>query len=167
MPQDDLASLIARLTAVLGHPDFPAGDRAALKRMVPGQPPPLEFYRFALRHLPDNWEGHLEDWLTLISAMALMGANAYQKGRSFGQALAEEGFSEARLERLLAADDEGRRALFLRAVRYLASKGASFEWEQAARLLLTRDDARRQEINRRIATDFYRAAQKTEQRQTA
>lgn len=167
MPQDDFAPRIVHIAAALAHPDFSAGDRAALKRMVPGEPPPLEFYRFALRHLPENWEAHLADWVTLVAAMALMGANAYQKGRSFGQALAEEGFSEARLERLLAADDEGRRTLFLRAVRFLASKGASFEWEQAASLLLTRDEARREEINRRIASDFYRAAEKREQQKTA
>lgn len=167
MQTSELTSRLAHIAAVIGNRDFPAGDRAAFKRMVPGQPPPLEFYRFALRHLPENWEAQLADWVTLVAAMALMGANAYQKGRSFGQALAEEGFSEARLERLLAADDEGRRTLFLRAVRFLASKGASFDWEQAASLLLTRDEARREKINRRIASDFYRVAEKREQQKTA
>lgn len=166
MQTSELKSRIAHIAAVIGHRDFPTGDRAALKRMVPGQPPPLEFYRFALRHLPENWETHLADWVTLVSAMALMGANSYQKGRSFGQALAEEGFSEARLERLLAADDESRRTLFLRAVRFLASKGAAFQWEQAAQLLLTRDDAKRQELHRHIARDYYRVAE-AKQRETA
>lgn len=164
---ENLASSIAHIAGVISHSEFPTGDRAALKRMIPGQSPPLEFYRFALRHLPRNWEAHLADWMALVAGMALMAPHVHRPNRSLGQALAEENYSEARLERLLSADEDIRRVLFLRAVRFLASKGAPFNWVDAAQFLLTREEDKREVLHRRIAWDFYRTVESSENRKTA
>jgi CRISPR system Cascade subunit CasB len=81
-------------------------------------------------------------------------------GVGFGAALAESGFAEPRLERLLAADGPTLRVLVLRAVRFLASRGSPFDWTQLARLLLTRDPSKREQVNRQIAKDFYQGTGK-------
>lgn len=150
-----LAGAIAHAAGVIASEGFPTGDRAALRRMVPGHPPPLAFYRFALRHLPESWEHHRDDWMALVAGMALMSPSAHQPGRGLGRVLAEAGFSEARLERLLASEGDTRRILLLRATRFLSAKAGSFDWSQGARLLLTRDKDKREGLYQQIARDFY------------
>jgi len=157
-PESGLPSTIGRIAQVLGNDRFPTGDRAALRRMVPTQPPPLIFYRFALRYLDDRWDTDEEvrkDWITIVAGIALMSPNAHRPDRRLGAALAGSGYSEARLERLLAAEGDIRRTLLLRAARFLAAKGSPCNWVDAAQLLLTRDPEKRDEIHRRIARDFY------------
>lgn len=158
-PQESsLASTVARLAAVIGNPHYPAGDRAALRRWAPGQPVPLAFYRLWLRHsggeLPS--EIQTEAWLLLVWCAATLGQEAHRPTRRLGQALAESGFSEGRLERLLSAPEGARSELLISAVRFLAAKGECFDLTEAARFLLTTDQARRDSLNRRIAEAFYR-----------
>lgn len=154
----DLPALIGRLAAQLAMAKYPGADRAALKRHAPGQSPPLAFYRLWLRHLGAELpgEGQTSSWAVLVSGMALMGTGAHRRGRGLGRALAESGFSEARLERLLAADGDTRERLFASLARFLAAKDEGFDWTDAGRLLLARDPDAREGIHRRIAADFYR-----------
>ncbi len=152
---DSLARTMAHIAATLGSEHFPTGERAALRRMSPGQPPPLYFYRFALRHLPEGWERNEPDWGTLTAGIALMVPHAHQPGRGLGTALGEAGYSEGRLERLLQSEGDTRRTLFLRAVRFLAAKAQPFDWLDGAQLLLTINQEKREAVHRRIARDFY------------
>ena len=152
---DSLARTMAHIAATLGSEHFPTGERAALRRMSPGQPPPLYFYRFALRHLPEGWERNEPDWGTLTAGIALMAPHAHQPGRGLGTALGEAGYSEGRLERLLQSEGDTRRTLFLRAVRFLAAKAQPFDWSGGAQLLLTINQEKREAVHRRIARDFY------------
>ncbi len=154
-PPESLAHTMAHIAGTLGSEHFPTGERAALRRMSPGQPPPLYFYRFALRHLPENWEHNEPDWVTLTAGIALMAPHAHQPGRGLGTALGEAGYSEGRLERLLQSEGDTRRILFLRAVRFLAAKAQPFDWLGSAQLLLTRDPEKQEAVHRRIARDFY------------
>ncbi len=156
-PEDRLSSQIGRIAGVLASEHFPTGDRAALRRMGPGQQPPLIFYRFALHHLPHGWERNLADWMTLVAGIALMSPQAHRPDQPLGRALAEGDYAELRLERLLAARGYTRRALLLRAARFLAAKRRPFSWTEAAWLLLTsdRDEPRRERLHRKIANDFY------------
>lgn len=151
-----LTGAIAYAAGVISSDHFPTGERASLRRMAPGQDPPLGFYRFALDHLPAGWEQQEPDWMALVAGMALMSPNAHRRERGFGRAMADAGFSEARLERLLAADGDTQRVLLLRAARFLAAKATPFDWTQAALLLLTRDEQKRRDLYRRIAGDYYR-----------
>lgn len=162
---DGLAAAVGRLSAVLASEHYPAGDRAALKRHAPGQPPPLAFYRLWLRHLHDELppEPATQAWALLAWGLAFSGRQAHRPDRPLGRALAESAFAEARLERLLAAPDgEVRHSLAEAAVRFLGAKGEAFDWAQLAQLLLTRDDQARERLHRRIATDYYRHLPRTD-----
>lgn len=153
--EDGLPQRIARIARIIGSSDFPTGDRAALRRMVPGQPVPMAFYRFALRHLPESWESRLTDWMTVVAGMAIMHPSIHRPDVGLGAALAEAGYSEARLERLLASEGDTRRSLLLRAARFAGAKGFAFNWTDGAQLLLTTDGEKRERLHRRIARDFY------------
>lgn len=155
---ETLWASIARLAGILSGEHFPTGDRAALKRMAPDRPPPLAFYRFAFRELPEGWQSRRSAWQTLTAGLALASnqGNPHNSNRPLGRALAEQGYSEARLERLLAAEDDTLHTLLLRAARFLTTKGETVDWTDAARLLLTTADDGKEQIRREIARDFYR-----------
>ena len=156
--QRSLASPTGRLAGVIGAPHYPAADRAALRRWVPGQSVPLAFYRLWLRHIGEDLpsETQTEAWMTLAWGLATMGAGAHRPGRPLGEALAEAGYSEARLERLLAAPDALRGYLFMSAVRFLAAKNDAFDWLEAATFLLASDANKRERVHRRIAQAYFR-----------
>lgn len=152
-----LGSLIARIAGVMGEDRFPTGERAALKRLAPNEPPGLAFFRFWPRYVGADApsDTQVADWAAILSGIALMGRNAHQSGRRFGAVLAETRYSEGRLERLLATEDPAvRRVLFARAVRFLAAKGEAIDWLGAASWLLSSDESR-ETAARRIARDYY------------
>lgn len=153
--ETNLESRIGHLAGVICNERFPTGERAALRRMTPGQGLALSFYRFALAHLPSNWELNVDDWVAIVAGMAIMSPNAHRFDRGVGRALAEAAYSEARLERLLAAEAQTLRILVLRAARFLAAKSSPCNWTDFAQLLLTKDDEKRELLKRRIARDFY------------
>lgn len=153
--QPSLAAIIGRVAGIICSDSFPTSDRAKLRRMAPGQPLPLVFTRFALAYLPASWERQPEDWAVLLAGITLMAPHAHRPGYGLGRALAEAGYSEARLERLLDTDGETRRTLFLRAIRFLAAKAGPFDWLDAAQLLLSRDAAKSDYIKQRVARDFF------------
>lgn len=161
---ESLPMLVGRLARVMASPHFPTADRAALKRHAPNQPPPLAFYRLWLRQLDSELppESLTAAWALLVWGLALMGTGAHREDRPLGRALAEAGFSESRLERLLAADSESRESLFASMVRYMAAKGEAFDWTDAARLLLAVHKEKRDLVHRRIASAFYRHQPRTE-----
>jgi CRISPR system Cascade subunit CasB len=154
---ETLWASIARLAGILSGEHFPTGDRAALKRMAPDQPPPLAFYRFAFRELPEGWEYRRSAWQTLTAGLALSSnhGNPHNPQRPLGRALAEQAYSEARLERLLAAEGSALHTLLLRAARFLAAKGEAVDWTDAA-CLLGLGPKDHEQIRREIAGDFYR-----------
>lgn len=157
-PDGGLPTAIARVDVGLSNPGYPTGDRAALRRMIPGQPPPLSFYRFAIRILPDGWDRDAptrQDWMTIVAGIALMGPDAHRPDRRLGRVLAEVGYAETRLERLLAAGGDTARVLVLRTARFLAAKSEPCNWIDLARLLLTRQAEGRDDLALRVARDFY------------
>lgn len=153
---ESLGSLVAHIGTVLGVESFPSGERAALRKLDPGGAPSLEFYRFAFRHLPEGWETYSRQWVVIVAGIALMSPNAHRRNRSAGQALAESGYSEARLERLLAAEDDTLYRLLLRAARFLAAKNEACDWTDFARLLLSRHPDRYEAARLAIARAYYR-----------
>lgn len=155
------AAHVPAISAVLKAEHFPTGERAALKRMALDGPAPLAFHRFMLRHVDLPWqaESWIPEWRTLVCSLAIQRDGGFDPSNPLGKALAEAGFSEQRLERLLASSGETRRILALRAARQLASKGVSTDWRQMAELLFSRDDEIRESISRRIARDYYRHVQ--------
>ncbi|QXP88315.1 type I-E CRISPR-associated protein Cse2/CasB [Methylococcus capsulatus] len=152
-PSTSLASLIGHLAATIAAEHFPTGDRAALRRLNPDTPPNLAFYRFAFRHLPQNWENRRTAWTALVAGIALMCPKPHRPDRSVGLTLAETGYSEKRLERLLAAEGDTLHTLLLRAARFLAAKNESCNWTDFAHLLLDRNP---EKARLKIARDYYR-----------
>lgn len=152
--REALPGIIGRLAAILGAEDYSTGERAMLKRMAPGNLPPLAFYRFAYRHLPEGWEHRRDAWMTLVAGLALMGAGGHRPDRKAGQVLAESKYSEKRLERLLAAEGDTLHTLLARAVRFLAAKGAAVNWLDFAYLLGLAGDPDRARMQ--LARDYYR-----------
>jgi CRISPR system Cascade subunit CasB len=155
------AAHVPALAAVLKAEHFPTGERAALKRMALDGPVPLAFHRFMLRHVDSFWQGEswTPEWRTLICALAIQRDGGFDPSKSLGQTLAEAGFSEHRLERLLSSTGQTMRNLALRAARQLAAKGAATDWRQLAELLFSRNPEIREAVNRRIARDYYRNVQ--------
>lgn len=158
------SDLVPRLARIIHGEHFPTGDRARLKRMGIGGPTPLSYYRFKLRHVPEQWQG--EDmalaWRTLISGLAMQHRDPHRPTPSLGGALADCGYSELRLESLLAASDRVLAVLVLRAARRLAAHWARCDWRELAWLLFARDFDTRERINRRIAHAYYRTAHTTD-----
>lgn len=164
---DHLPSVVSRISAIISSHHFPTGDRAALRRMTPDQPLPLVFYRFALQYLPDHWDRAKEDernWSTIVASIATMSPNAHDPTRGWGKALAQAGFSESRLERLLQSSGDTRRTLVLRAARFLAAKNIPCNWTEGAWLLLIPENnvEARERLHHRIAKDFYYTQQEDE-----
>lgn len=151
-----LPQIIGQIAGALSSDTFPTGERAALRRQDPGAPPGLPFYRFALHYLPADWEARPAPWITLVAGLALMCPAPHRYDRPAGQALAEAGFSEARLERLLQAEGDTLCTLLLRAARVLAAKKDSCNWVDFARLALATDPERLEEARLNIARSFYR-----------
>ncbi|HRX71533.1 MAG: type I-E CRISPR-associated protein Cse2/CasB [Candidatus Competibacteraceae bacterium] len=151
-----LARLIGKVAAIIGSENFPTGERAALKRLTPDRSPSLVFYRFCFQHLPDGWQRQMSAWQAALAGLALMGTSAHNPKRPLGQALAEQRYSEARLERLLAAQDDVLYTLTLRVARFLAAKGESVNWLDLSQLLLAQDREKCEAVRLRIAGDYYR-----------
>lgn len=157
-PDSSLGSRIRTLAGEIGSSRYPNGERASLKRWAPGQPIPLAFYRLWLRYMDSDLpeESQTEAWMTLAWGLAMSGEASHDPKRPLGQALAESGFSEGRLERLLSAPDDVRIEIFMSAVRFLAAKGERFDWREAAQFVLTRDADKREAVHRRIAAAYFR-----------
>lgn len=159
-PDVPLSSRIGQIAGLLSGDALSTGDRAALRRTNPERPVSIAFYRFASRHLPETWDYDAEarkNWMTVVAGIALMSPDAHRPdyGHGLGRALATAKYSEARLERLLASEDDTRRVLLLRAARFLAAKSAPCNWVDAAQLLFIQDVGKREVLCRRIAKDFY------------
>jgi len=155
-----LAQTTASVARVMGAEDFPTGERARLKRWSPGTAPSLAFYRFAVRYLPEGWERQPEAWMTFTTSIALMCPNPHRPNLPLGRALADTGYAEARLERLLAAEGDTLQTLLLRAARFLRAKNASCNCTDFAYLLGLRGDPQR--VRLRIARDYYRELQRSQ-----
>lgn len=158
--EETLSVQVPRVATILSSDTFPTGTRAALKRFSPGQALPIEFYSFAYRYLPNGWDRNEDSWATIVAGISLMSPSAHDSHIPYGQALAESGYSNLRLERLLQSEGQVQRTLFLRSVRFLAQKSVPFNWVEGASFILTEDQIRRELINSRIARDYYRRIDK-------
>ncbi|MBF0528784.1 MAG: type I-E CRISPR-associated protein Cse2/CasB [Deltaproteobacteria bacterium] len=157
--QTPIWASVREMAEVLAGENFPIGERAALKRMGIDGAAPLAFHRFVIKYIEDAYQNGpwRADWRTLICAMARQRNGGFNPAISLGQALAEAGYAESRMERLLSANGDTLRALILRAARQLTAKDVAIDWSQLAELLFCRDPESREKINTRIARDFYRS----------
>jgi CRISPR system Cascade subunit CasB len=151
-----LEHTVETLARTLASAEFPSDERAVLRRMTPDRQAPVPFLRLAYRSLPEGWEARKREWITLVAGIALMCPHPHRSDRSTGRALAEAGLSDARLERLLAAEAGILSALLLRTAYFLGAKRMPINWVDFARLLLAGDEDEKESIRLQIARDFYR-----------
>lgn len=150
MAESSLYDVTNRLVGYLKHRATP-GVRAQLRRALSSG---LEFYRLAAELLPPNWERNADTWRALVSAIASLDTSLHQPRKPLGVALAVTGFSEFRLNRLLATPADLRIAAVQSAARYLAKSSVPFDFSELVRFALTQDTAKRDELNLEIATAF-------------
>jgi CRISPR system Cascade subunit CasB len=160
-----LAGLIARIAHAMKEGALPPGDLAQLRRIDVDRPDQPTFWRLMAAWiapdapLPPDIESA---WAAVLSGMAHMAPFHHKPGRRLGMVLAEVGYSELRLNRLLRTG--GHR--FLEAVRrtcaFLAARAEPVDWTEFAALILTRDPEKAEDRRRRIARDFYSALQRKE-----
>ncbi len=135
------------------------GDLAALRRMDPDCPDAPAFFRILVRHCPDAGPAFARRCARLARMLALR-PEALKPG-SLGEAMAEHGISEARVQRLLAARGEALATQIALVARRLAGERA-LPYRELGRLLLARDDdgdeaAAAEAVRLRIARDYFRA----------
>jgi len=150
---------VKTLASQLERDDGPisAGDSAELRRGW-DQPRGAAFWRIAVRVLERHdllrdVESEIE-WTAILAGLAET-ASLHAPSQRFGRALAAAGVTEARLLRLLRAEDETLRKTLRAVVRQLASAGQRFDWGEPARLLLVRD---KDPIRSQIAKSYYRSS---------
>lgn len=157
-----LESRIGRLAVIVAK-ELSPGDRADLRRASPDDFGGPAFWKVAASHLTPAGliagAGSIRDrqereWIVILSAIAhLEGLHAPK--RPLGAALAESGFSELRLTRLLRADGMLLLNQVRQMVHFLGSKGTSTNVADIARLVLSDTRSERARVRRSIARNFY------------
>lgn len=139
------------------------GERADLRRGDPDDPGSPAFWRIVVTHLaprgfidleaPSNRA--LSQWVVILGSLAELEGLHNPRAR-LGRALAEAGYSELRLTRLLRAEGGQLLDAVRQMVHFLSAKGTDVDVAEIARLVLF-DGAW---IRRSIASHYY-AAQET------
>lgn len=158
-------SLIGKI-AFLIHPGqnaLSSADMAQLRRLSAQKPYSSALWKILLHcDVPEKWAGGAnqakkeKQWATLLAAMA-QNPTSHDPKTSFGKALADAGWSELRLVRLLESRDEQLDAIFRQMAAYLSSKGKTLDWSQAGQLIFWQDGEVAENIRQDIARDYYRA----------
>ena len=114
-----------------------------------------------------------ETWATVAKMIAIgvkVGENEttgpHDGHVQLGTALAKAGYSESRLTTLLNAGDDLVPSMVERAVTLLDTQGQQFNWNDAARLVMTkhRNGEQRDQDRAKIARDYYREQYAQQQR---
>ena len=136
--------------------EYGSGPRAELRRMDPACPSTPAFWRLMQRDgMPDNPD--LAKWGLITHGIALMSHNGSADDRkiSFGRALYQSHYSEARLEVLLSRNlSDHDLHIALAGVFYLlANSDMACDWHEIALFILQETN----ESRNRIADAYYRA----------
>lgn len=89
-------------------------------------------------------------WRVLIQCVAIAG----YESRPFGAALQEANYSEARLKRLLEADDDLLDGILRRTAKQLNSAGHTGNWDTIRKLLFFTGDGA-ESIRLQLAQEYY------------
>jgi len=164
------ASAVAALahamsTEAAGNPFghvFDPGQTAALRRLAPACPTHATFWygleKFVVPMFPERPPIASEPaWALLMHAMALMAPDPHERGAHAGTVLADVGYSELRLERLLRARGVAELIRPLtEAARFLRAKGRSVDWVRLAPIVTAPAESDiAEEARRSIARAYF------------
>lgn len=178
-----MADALAALARRFADPDehgrcFDNGLVARLRRLPAGGSAGVDVWQALYDGLgPDRADALLSGrspdrlgagWGLVLHGMALMAPAPHRQGRRAGEALADAGFSEARLTQLLRADADGFPDHFATACRFLRAKGEEVDWTEFGQLALKRlglspgYEAAADRIARDYVRTLHRAAKQPE-----
>jgi CRISPR system Cascade subunit CasB len=124
------------------------GEQAELRRGLPSEP----FWRMlAYIGKEDAHPNDLWKWRVLIQCIAISGYS----DTPFGIALQKADYSEARLKRLLEADDDLLPGILRRTAKQLKSADETGNWNAIRRLLFDYDGKDAERVRLQIAQQFY------------
>ncbi len=164
LPSPDWKKAVYAVALALQDGRLGTGDLSELRRLDVEIPASPIFWQILARYVeprdspPANdkrrsdWE---QRWSVVLTGMARL---PHHSGRRLGHALVHAGFSELRMRRLLRATGTALNDLFLTTVKYLAAKGSSVDWTEAAALVLLDPETHPRhaaDIRRRAARDYY------------
>lgn len=158
---DHIGSLVNELATRISA--MGTGDRAELRRGDPDDPGGPAFWKLVVSHLAPRGfidldaphSATLSKWVVILAALAEL-EGLHNPRAHLGRALAEAGYSELRLTRLLRSEGSQLLDLVRQMVRFLASKAVDVDVADIARLVLSDGDW----IRHSIASRYY-ATQET------
>jgi hypothetical protein len=149
-----LVELLAREVQALEAAER-RGDLAELRRMNPERPNVPAFFRMLVRHRPDAGPDFARRCARIVHLLALR-PEVLHRG-SLGEAMAANGISEARAQKLLASRGEALATQIALIARRLAQERA-LPYRELGHLLLADDDSDSTDrLRLRIARDYFRA----------
>lgn len=167
-PGRAVTAIVHRISAAIASGAISAGDTAELRRLKAEDPAAPAFWKVLAAYVAPNWSfpkagPALDDterrWAVILNALAYL-PGLDEPRRNLGGALAEAGFSELRLVRLLRASDERLADSIRKAAHYLASKAEPANLADLADLVLSEGRDWSEGVRRRIARAYYQAAPK-------
>lgn len=167
---ESLPATVNRLAAAMSPNGWlTTGELAELRRLNTEAPDRPAFWRVLAAYVSKDKPIPFEQesrWALILSNMARMAPFHHQPGQRLGQVLAERGFHEQRLMRLLRSEGHTFDDAIRRTCHFLAAKAAPVDWLDLARLILTRKSQKAEEIRRSIARDYYDSLQRKEKGET-
>lgn len=163
-----LGTAIARLSHRLTDPDANKGELADLRRLAAKNEKNRAFWRVLTKEVPEKFSGGQDReniWASLFAAYALLAPLGNGRGTGLGTALAETGYSEPRLLRLLRSDKDQIHDELITAARWLAAHGRTADWLEIARFAFSRlneDGDSDHYTARTIARDYFSAIARSE-----
>lgn len=155
-------ALLHRIAGRLANPEFGTGALASLRRGDPSTVRDAPSFHRLVRDVPDSdldADGAIR-WATAVHVLALAARpGSGTKASDVGAALADAGFSESRLGRLLASRGAAFRDQAALAARLLHARDAACTPTELAELALVEERAERraERLRFRIARGYYRA----------
>lgn len=158
--QVDYGQAVGRIASMMEQQgNLSRGDLAELRRISPNEPFTPALWRLLLiLNLDESrwrqqeiWERR---WAALFMGMAhCIGLHSYQT--SFGQALAEAGWSELRFVQLMRARDDTLEKHLRRVAQFLSSKHQEANWTDVAWLLFSQSGETAKKVRLNISRSYY------------
>ncbi len=159
--------IVGKIAEMMRSGRLSTGDLAELRRISPDKPFTSVLWRLLMELEIDQspywirqqeWERR---WATMMMCMAhCVGLHNYNT--SFGQGLAEAGWSELRFVQLMRAEGQILEKLLRRVAQYLSSKNKKVNWTGAAELIFFQHGKRAQEKRLDISRDYYKTIYQSE-----
>ncbi len=157
--EEKIRALAARMSRRTEEGGLGTGEMAELRRWRYGGEVHPTAWRLLARYA-HNAQGVMgmaseNRWLAVLAGMAHMSPQPHRSGANPGRVLAEAGYSETRLHKLLNSQDEAFLDAVDRTCRFLRAKGAAVDWTRFAPFILTLDPDKAEIHRRTLARDYF------------